>query len=75
MGRIIVALQMSLLLYSCRCGTVDSYSPQSREYLPWMKVDGLVIFGDDLEIKSLQQGRAFYRELIGKLRDLPGVSP
>jgi predicted permease len=25
------------------------------------------------EIKSLAHGRAFYRELIGKLRDLPGV--
>jgi predicted permease len=38
-----------------------------------LKVDGLVVFGVKPEIKSLAQGRAFYRELIGKLRDLPGV--
>ena len=34
---------------------------------------GLVVFGVKPEIKSLAQGREFYRDLIGKLRDLPGV--
>jgi predicted permease len=35
--------------------------------------DGLVVFGVSPHITSLEQGRAFYRELIGRLRALPGV--
>jgi predicted permease len=38
-----------------------------------MKVDGLVVFGISPKIPSVPEGMAFYRNLIGKLRALPGV--
>ena len=38
-----------------------------------MNVDGLVVFGVKPDIPSIPQGRAFYQNLIGKLRVLPGV--
>jgi predicted permease len=38
-----------------------------------MKVEGLVVFGVNPKIESLQQGRAFYLNLIGILRSLPEV--
>ncbi len=38
-----------------------------------MRVDGLVVFGVNPDIPSLPAGRAFYRDLMSKLRVLPGV--
>lgn len=38
-----------------------------------MDVDGLVVFGVNPQIHSLPQGREFYRDLLTKLRELPGV--
>jgi ABC-type antimicrobial peptide transport system permease subunit len=36
-------------------------------------VDGLVVFGVNPHITSVPQGKAFYQDLVGKLRELPGV--
>jgi len=38
-----------------------------------LNVDGLVVFGVKPNVVSLPEGRAFYQNLIGKLRVLPGV--
>jgi predicted permease len=38
-----------------------------------MRIEGLVVFGLKPDIKSVPQGIAFYRDLMSKLRILPGV--
>jgi predicted permease len=38
-----------------------------------MRVDGLVIFGVKPNVPSIPQGRIFYRDLLTRLRQLPGV--
>jgi len=38
-----------------------------------MNVDGLVVFGVKPNIPSISEGRLFYRNLLNKLRPLPGV--
>ncbi len=38
-----------------------------------MRVDGLVVFGLKPDFKSIPQGRAFYVDLLNRLRVLPGV--
>jgi predicted permease len=74
MGRIIVALQMMLcVVLLVAAGLLIRTLRNLENTSLGFKVDGLVVFGVKPEIKSLQQGRTFYRELIGKLRDLPGV--
>ena len=74
MGRIVVALQMSLCVVLLVAAGLLIRTLRNLENTPLgMKVDGLVVFGVNPEIKSLPQGRAFYRELICRLRDLPGV--
>ena len=74
MSRIIVAVQMSLcVVLLVAAGLLIRTLRNLENTSLGMKVDGLVVFGVDPEIKSLPQGRAFYRELIGKLRELPGV--
>lgn len=74
MGRIIVALQMSLCVVLLVGAGLLVRTLRNLENTPLgLKVDGLVVFGVSPHIKSLQQGREFYRELIGRLRALPGV--
>jgi predicted permease len=74
MGRIIVALQMTLcVVLLVAAGLLIRTLRNLENTSLGLKVDGLVVFGVKPEIKSLQQGRTFYRELIGKLRGLPGV--
>jgi len=74
MSRIIVAFQMSLCVVLLVAAGLLIRTLRNLENTPLgMKVDGLVVFGVDPDIKSLPQGRAFYRELTGKLRALPGV--
>ena len=74
MGRIIVALQMMLcVVLLVAAGLLMRTLHNLENTSLGLKVDGLVVFGVKPEIKSLQQGRTFYRELTGKLRDLPGV--
>jgi predicted permease len=73
-GRIIVALQMTLCVVLLVAAGLLIRTLRNLENTPLgFKVDGLVVFGVKPDIKSLQQGRTFYRELIEKLRDLPGV--
>ncbi len=73
-GRIIVALQMTVCVVLLVGAGLLIRSLRKLEDTPLgMKVRGLVVFGVKPDIKSLPQGRAFYRDLIGKLRDLPGV--
>ena len=73
-GRIFVALQMALcVVLLVGAGLLIRTLRNLEDTSLGMKVDGLVVFGVQPEIKSLAQGREWYRDLIGKLRDLPGV--
>jgi len=73
-GKIIVALQMTLCVVLLVAAGLLIRTLRNLENTPLgFKVGGLVVFGVQPEIKSLAQGRAFYRELIDKLRGLPGV--
>lgn len=74
MGRVVVALQMTFCVILLVAAGLLIRTFRNLENTPLgMKVDGLVVFGVKPEVKSLEQGRAFYRELIGRLRALPGV--
>jgi len=74
MGRMIVALQMSLCVVLLVAAGLLIRTLRNLENTPLgFNVDGLVVFGVNPDIKSLEQGRAFYRELIEKMRELPGV--
>jgi predicted permease len=74
LGRIIVALQMSLCVVLLVAAGLLIRTLANLEDTPLgLRVDGLVVFGVKPDIKSLPQGRVFYRQLISKLRDLPGV--
>jgi predicted permease len=73
-GRIIVALQMALCVVLLVGAGLLLRTLQNLEHTPLgMQVDGLVVFGVKPNIPSLAEGRAFYLNLIGKLRELPGV--
>jgi predicted permease len=74
MSKSIVALQMTLCVVLLVAAGLLIRTLRNLENTPLgMKVEGLVVFGINPNIKSLPQGRAFYRELIGKLRNLAGV--
>jgi predicted permease len=74
MGRSLVALQMTLCVVLLVAAGLLLRTLRNLENTPLgIKVDGLVVFGVSPHIESLPQGRAFYRELIEKLRNLPGV--
>jgi predicted permease len=74
MGRIVVALQMTLcIVLLVAAGLLIRTLRNLENTSLGLKVDGLVVFGIEPKITSLPQGRAFYRELLVKLRDLPGV--
>src|SRR6202035_2188400 len=73
-GRIIVALQMSLCLILLVGAGLLIRTLSNLENTPLgMQVDGLVVFGLKPNLTSLPQGRAFYANLIGRLRTLPAV--
>jgi predicted permease len=73
-GKIIVALQMALCVVLLVGGALLIRSLRNLENTPLgMRVDGLVVFGVKPNIKSLPQGVALYRNLMGNLRSLPGV--
>jgi len=73
-GRIIVALQMTLCVILLVGGGLLVRSLLNLKNTPLgMRVEGLVVFGVNPDIKSVPQGIAFYRELMSKLRILPGV--
>jgi predicted permease len=74
MGRMIVTLQVTLCVVLLVGAGLLIRSLRNLENTPLgMKIEGLVVFGVRPDIQSLPQGRAFYRELIGQLRALPGV--
>jgi predicted permease len=74
MGRAIVALQMTLCVVLLVGAGLLIRTMRNLETTPLgMKVDGLVVFGVKPNIPSLQAGRSFYIDLMGKLRALPGV--
>jgi predicted permease len=73
-GRIIVTLQMGLCVVLLVGAGLLLRTLRNLENTPLgMNVDGLVVFGVKPDIPSIPQGRAFYQNLIGKLRVLPGV--
>jgi predicted permease len=74
MGRMAVALQMMLCVVLLVGAGLLIRTLRNLENTPLgMNVDGLVVFGVSPHIQSLAQGREFYRDLIGKMRALPGV--
>lgn len=73
-GRILVALQMTLCLVLLVGAGLLIRSLRNLENTSLgFKVEGLAVFGVHPKIESMTQGRTFYRDLIGKLRNLPGV--
>jgi predicted permease len=73
-GRLIVALQMTLCVVLLVGAGLLIRSLRNLENTPLgLKIEGLVVFGVNPNIQSLPQGRAFYQQLISKLRSLPGV--
>ncbi|HEY2859774.1 MAG TPA: ABC transporter permease [Terracidiphilus sp.] len=74
MGRIIVASQMTLCVILLVGAGLLIRSLRNLQNTPLgFDTDGLVVFGVSPHIKSLEQGREFYRDLIDKMRSLPGV--
>jgi predicted permease len=73
-GRIVVALQLTLCVVLLVGGGLLVRSLRNLQNIPLgMKVDGLVVFGVKPNTQTLAEGRIFYRDLIGRLRVLPGV--
>jgi predicted permease len=73
-GKVIVALQMALCVVLLVSGGLLIRTLRNLENTPLgMRVDGLVVFGVKPDIPSLAEGRAFYRNLVDRLRVLPGV--
>jgi predicted permease len=73
-ARITVALQMTMCVVLLVGGALLIRTLQNLENTPLgMNVDGLVVFGVKPNIPSLPEGRAFYLNLLSKLRGLPGV--
>jgi predicted permease len=74
MGRIIVALQMTLCVVLLVGGGLLIRTLRNLENTPLgMRVEGLVVIGVKPNITSIPEGVAFYRDLMSKLRVLPGV--
>lgn len=75
MGRMIVALQITLCVVLLVGAGLLIRTLRNLENTPLgFNTDGLVVFGVSPHVTSLPQGREFYRDLIGKLRALPGVA-
>ncbi len=73
-ARITVALQMALCVVLLVGGGLLIRTLRNLENTPLgMRVDGLVVFGLKPNTPSLPVGRAFYQNLLSKLRVLPGV--
>ena len=73
-GKVFVVLQMTICVALLVGAGLLIRTLRNLENTPLgMHVDGLVVFGVNPEIKSVPQGKAFYRDLISRLRVLPGV--
>jgi predicted permease len=74
MGRIIVTLQMTVCVVLLVGAGLLIRTLRNLENTPLgMQVEGLVIFGVKPSVPSIPQGRIFYRDLLARLRQLPGV--
>ncbi len=74
MGKIIVTAQMALCVVLLVAGGLLVRTLRNLQNVPLgFPVHGLVVFGVSPHIESIPQGKAFYQELMGKLRALPGV--
>lgn len=74
MGKVVVTVQMALCVVLLVAGGLLVQTLRNLQNIPLgFPTDGLVVFGVSPHIESLEQGRAFYRELLRKLRALPGV--
>jgi predicted permease len=73
-GRIIVALQMALCVVLLVGAGLLIRTLRNLENTPLgLRVEGLVVFGVKPNIPSVPAGIEFYRNLMSKLRVLPGV--
>ncbi len=73
-ARITVALQMALCVVLLVGGGLLIRTLRNLENTPLgMQIEGLVVFGVKPNITSIPEGIAFYRNLMNKLRILPGV--
>ncbi len=73
-GKIVVALQIALCVVLLVGGGLLTRTLRNLQNTPLgFPVDGLVVFGVNPHVTSLPQGRAFYQNLITRLRALPGV--
>jgi hypothetical protein len=74
-GKMIVALQMALCVVLLVGGGLLIRTLRNLQHVPLgFPADGLVVFGvNPQNIHSVPQGNLFYRELMSKLRVLPGV--
>jgi predicted permease len=73
-ARLMVALQMTLCVVLLVGAGLLIRTLRNLENTPLgLRVDGLVVFGVNPHITSVPQGKAFYVDLIGRLRQLPGV--
>jgi predicted permease len=73
-GRIVVTLQLAMCVVLLVGASLLIRTMRNLENTPLgMDVNGLVVFGISPNIPSVPEGRAFYQNLIGKLRVLPGV--
>ena len=74
-GKIVVALQMALCVVLLVGGGLLNRTLRNLQHISLgFSTDGLVVFGvNPQNIQSVPEGIAFYQELMGKLRALPGV--
>ena len=73
-ARVMVAFQMTLCVVLLVGAGLLIRTLRNLENTPLgLRVDGLVVFGVNPHVTSIPQGKAFYRDLIAKLRQLPGV--
>jgi predicted permease len=73
-ARVMVALQMTLCVVLLVGAGLLIRTLRNLENTPLgLRVDNLVVFGVNPHVTSVPQGKAFYRDLISKLRELPGV--
>jgi predicted permease len=74
MGKMVVTVQMALCVVLLVAGGLLVQTLRNLQSIPLgFSTNGLVVFGVGPHVESLPQGRAFYRELISRLRALPGV--
>ncbi len=73
-GKVIVTLQMAFCVVLLVGGGLLVRTLRNLQSIPLgFPTDGLVVFGVNPHIDSIPQGKAFYQELMSKLRVLPGV--